>query len=211
MDILNQRINERRLAQGLTLAQVAEKLGVKEATVQRYESGDIKNIKHETIYKLSIILKCTPAYLMGWEDDSSPDEKSSFSAPRGMLPVVGCIPAGSPVLAAENIECYMPALVDNDGQHFYLRVKGDSMTGAGIVDGDVVLIDMSADIDDGSIVACRVNGDEATLKRIRFQTENVILMPENTSYSPIIVSAKEFENGYASVIGVATQVIHPLK
>ena len=53
MDILNQRIKERRLAQGLTLAQVAEKLGVKEATVQRYESGDIKNIKHETIYKLS--------------------------------------------------------------------------------------------------------------------------------------------------------------
>ena len=49
MDILNQRIKERRLAQGLTLAQVAEKLGVKEATVQRYESGDIKNIKHEFV------------------------------------------------------------------------------------------------------------------------------------------------------------------
>lgn len=67
MSGLNQRIKERRLALDLTLAEVAERLGVKEATVQRYESGEIKNIKHETIGRLATMLQCSPMYLMGWE------------------------------------------------------------------------------------------------------------------------------------------------
>lgn len=71
MSILNERIKQRRLALNFTLLYVAEQLGVKEATVQRYESGDIKNIKHETITQLANILKCSPAYLMGWENSVS--------------------------------------------------------------------------------------------------------------------------------------------
>lgn len=73
MSILNERIKQRRLALNLTLLSVAEQLGVKEATVQRYESGDIKNIKHETVAQLAEILKCSPAYLMGWENKDSSD------------------------------------------------------------------------------------------------------------------------------------------
>lgn len=68
MGILNDRIKQRRLQLGLTLLYVAEQLGVKEATAQRYESGEIKNIKHETIVCLAEILRCSPAYLMGWQE-----------------------------------------------------------------------------------------------------------------------------------------------
>ena len=68
MPNIHERIKERRLSQGYTLAQLGDMLGVKEATVQRYESGEIKNIKHETISQLAFILKCTPEYLMGWSD-----------------------------------------------------------------------------------------------------------------------------------------------
>lgn len=68
MGVLNDRIKEMRIRRGLTLAYVAERLGVREATMQRYESGEIKNIKHDTIVKLASILNCTPSYLMGWED-----------------------------------------------------------------------------------------------------------------------------------------------
>lgn len=68
MAILNERIKERRLSLNLTLLEVAEFLGVKEATAQRYESGDIKNIKHETIVCLAELFNCSPAYLMGWEE-----------------------------------------------------------------------------------------------------------------------------------------------
>ena len=66
--ILNIRIKEQRLKNNLTLLEVANKLGIKEATMQRYESGVIKNISHETILKLAQIFDCTPSYLMGWED-----------------------------------------------------------------------------------------------------------------------------------------------
>ena len=67
MAIINDRIKERRLSLGMTLLDLANILGVKEATVQRYESGAIKNIKHETITALAKALKCSPPYLMGWE------------------------------------------------------------------------------------------------------------------------------------------------
>jgi transcriptional regulator with XRE-family HTH domain len=69
MSILQERLKERRLALNLTLLDVADALGVKEATAQRYESGEIKNIKHETIVELSKLFRCTPQYLMGWSDD----------------------------------------------------------------------------------------------------------------------------------------------
>lgn len=70
MGTLNDRIKEMRTKNGFTLAYVAELLGIKEATMQRYESGEIKNIKHETIVKLAEIFNCSPSYLMGWEDSS---------------------------------------------------------------------------------------------------------------------------------------------
>lgn len=68
MSVLQGRIKERRLTLGMTLLEVANQLGVKEATMQRYESGEIKNIKHESIVKLAKIFNCSPAYLMGWEE-----------------------------------------------------------------------------------------------------------------------------------------------
>ena len=70
MSEINDKIKEMRLRRGLTLLEVAEHLGVKEATVQRYESGNIKNIKHETICRLADLFQCDPCYLMGWSDGS---------------------------------------------------------------------------------------------------------------------------------------------
>ena len=63
-------IKNRRNQLGITLLELAEAIGVREATVQRYESGSIKNIKHETIINIANALKTTPAYLMGWSDDT---------------------------------------------------------------------------------------------------------------------------------------------
>lgn len=68
MSTIHERIKERRTALNLTLAEIAEQLGIKEATMQRYESGAIKNLKHDTVLKLADILHCHPAYLMGWLD-----------------------------------------------------------------------------------------------------------------------------------------------
>lgn len=77
------RIKERREAVGLTLSQLADVTGVKEATAQRWESGNIKTIKYETIEILADALHCTPSYLMGWEDEkpatNTDDELSEIS------------------------------------------------------------------------------------------------------------------------------------
>lgn len=89
MTKLNERIKESRLARGFTLAQVADSIGVKEATAQRYESGDIKNIKHETISNLAELFSVSPAYLMGWTDDPYlHDEKKAVPSRRdGLSPL----------------------------------------------------------------------------------------------------------------------------
>lgn len=74
MSTINERIKERRLSLNMTLFDLAEAVGVRDATVQRYESGAIKNISHEMVCKLSEALHCTPAYLMGWESNNDHEQ-----------------------------------------------------------------------------------------------------------------------------------------
>ncbi|XOQ49657.1 MAG: hypothetical protein ACFWUM_12275 [Eubacteriales bacterium] len=128
-----------------------------------------------------------------------------------MVPIVGTIPAGAPVLATENVEGYMPTLVKNPEEYFALRVHGKSMINAGIPDGSLVLIHQQPCAENGQIVACRINGDEATLKRFKQIGDTVVLMPENPDFQPIVVKCSDFENGYAEIIGIAKQVITDLK
>ena len=124
----------------------------------------------------------------------------------GMVPVLGCIPAGNPLLAEECIEGYEPVDVADPQNYYFLRVQGDSMINAGIQSGDLVLIRLQNYAENGQIVACRVNGDEATLKRFREQDDSVILLPENPAYEPRIINKKDFADGDASIMGVAVEV-----
>lgn len=183
---LPERIKERRLALGMTLLDVANALGVKEATVQRYESGEIKNLKHDTILSLSKIFRCSPSYLMGWEEDILPPHTMHISGKK--LPLLGEIAAGIPKFADEEIDYYSPA--DDDGADFCLRVHGDSMTGAGIKDGDIVFIRSQSAVDDGDIAAVLVD-DEATLKRVYTSPDAVTLVAENPKYKPMVYTKKQ--------------------
>lgn len=122
------------------------------------------------------------------------------------IPIYGSIPAGHPNLAIELIEGYDYADVSNAGDYFFLRVKGNSMINAHIFDGDLVLIKIQNCAENGDIIACLVNGDEATLKRFYRQGETVVLQPENSEYHPSLVSCKDFENGNARILGVAKEI-----
>lgn len=79
---INEKIKTRREEIGLTLEEIGNYLGVSKATVQRYESGEIKNLKLGTIEKLSVILKTTPAYLMGWDKE---DDLEQFTTPQAAM------------------------------------------------------------------------------------------------------------------------------
>lgn len=144
------------------------------------------------------------------EDKSSlPDNAIPFTESH-QAPIVGSIPAGYPALAFEDIEGYASIPYADVENYFFLRVKGDSMINANIHTGDLVLIRKQECAEDGQIVAARVNGDEATLKRYKKQGDTVLLLPENPAYEPKIVPLKEFDIGYAQIIGVAIEVRHML-
>ena len=104
------------------------------------------------------------------------------SARAGQIPVVGVVTAGVPILAVENQEGTMTW--DGEPGCFALRVRGDSMVGAGILSGDKVVVRPQQTADDGQIVVARI-GDEATVKRLRRRNGQVWLMPENDNYEPI--------------------------
>lgn len=85
MSAIHERIKERRTALGLTLAQLADMIGVKEATVQRWESGVIKTIKYDTVEQLSDVLHCSPSFLMGWCDELFPPRSAPADSDAWVL------------------------------------------------------------------------------------------------------------------------------
>ena len=105
----------------------------------------------------------------------------------GQIPIVGVVTAGIPILAVENQE---GTLAWSDPGCFALRVRGDSMVGAGILSGDLVVVRPQQTANDGQIVVARI-GDEATVKRLRRRSGQVWLLPENDNYAPIDGSEAE--------------------
>lgn len=98
------------------------------------------------------------------------------------IPVVGLVTAGYPILAQENISGFIPWEGEEDC--FALRVRGDSMIGAGILDGDLVIVRPQSVADHGDIVVALL-GDEATVKRLSRKNGEIWLLPENPAYEPI--------------------------
>jgi repressor LexA len=103
------------------------------------------------------------------------------------VPILGNIAAGSPILAVENIEDTfpLPAEIVGDDEMFMLRVRGDSMINAGILDGDLVAVRQQPSADNGDIVAAMID-EEATVKRFFREADHIRLQPENPAYPPIL-------------------------
>ena len=115
----------------------------------------------------------------------------------GFIPVVGTVTAGLPILAVENQEGLLAW--DGDPDCFALRVRGDSMIGAGILSGDQVVIRPQQTAEDGQIVVARI-GDEATVKRLSRRDGQIWLLPENENYEPI-------DGSEAEIIGLVKAVV----
>jgi repressor LexA len=128
------------------------------------------------------------------------------------LPLVGEIAAGSPLLADQNVQEYLAVpdmLARGDGEEFLLRVKGDSMINAGILDGDIVVVHRQSDARNGEIVVALAGQDEradeaeATVKRFFREGGRVRLQPENDSLDPIYAE-------YVQILGAVTGVFRKL-
>lgn len=119
---------------------------------------------------------------------------------RDRIPIVGCVAAGSPILAEESIEDYLA--FDSQGreeEYFALRVRGESMLGAGILPRDLVVIRRQQTAVNGEIVVALL-GEEATVKRYSKRGDKIWLLPENDAYSPIDGTEAQLLGKVAAVV-----------
>lgn len=162
-----------------SIREIADAVGLKSTATVHYHLNELKRIG---------------------KIDMDEKKKRTISLPESVrgrqIPIVGVVTAGFPILAQENIEGYLPW--DGDSRCFALRVRGDSMIGAGILDGDTVVVRPQPTALDGQIVVALL-GDEATVKRLHFTGSSILLMPENPAYPPI-------DGNEASILGLVKAV-----
>jgi repressor LexA len=127
--------------------------------------------------------------------------------PTRNVPLVGDVAAGTDVLAQENIEEIMPVPADftGDGDLFMLRVRGESMIGAGILDGDFVVVRQQPDAANGEIVVAGIPGEEATVKTFFRRGTNIVLLPANPTMSEMVFDAAD-----VSIFGKVVTVLRKL-
>lgn len=187
-------LKNRRTELGLTQLDVANAVGVSEATVSRWESGDIANMKRSRIASLASVLKMSPSIIMGWNEEHEAPMPSNIIPMPAMrkVPLVGSIACGTPILAEENLDGTVEA-PDHVRADFALRCKGDSMINARIFDGDIVYIRQQESVEHGEIAAVLI-GDEATLKRVYMYDDCISLEAENPQYKPMVYRGEEMNN-----------------
>lgn len=172
-----------------TTYSLAEYLHLSASAISRYTSGEMKP-KIPVLEAIAEKYGINPTWLMGIEGSDKYIEGSSKSK---KIPIVGTIACGTPILAQEYIEGY-EYIPENTNIDFCLRVKGDSMIGARILDGDLVYIRKQPEVENGEIAAVLIDGDEATLKRVYSLNGSVILRAENPNIPDKTFNKKEVKN-----------------
>lgn len=174
-------IKSRRKELNLTLEQVGDLVGVGKSTVRKWETGDIENMKRDKIVKLAKALRVSPSYIMGIEDEKPQLE----TIPVKKIPVVSKISAGMPIYTEENLIDYIYFATKNlnsNKEEFGLQVSGDSMDKL-FQEGDVVVVEKDSTVENGQLGVVLVNGYNGTVKRIRYNNDQIILIPESNNPS----------------------------
>ncbi|MBQ6884358.1 MAG: helix-turn-helix domain-containing protein [Clostridia bacterium] len=181
------RIKKLRTEHGFSQEELGAMLGVQRAAVQKWECGAVKNLKRETIKKLSEIFNVPPSSFID-EDYSSYNNIISFPK-MNRIPLIGTIACGTPVLATENLdgEVTVPEDINAD---FALRCKGDSMIDARIHNGDIVYIRQQPTVENGEIAAVLID-EEATLKRVYISNNTITLVACNSKYQPFVYTGEQ--------------------
>ena len=174
---------------GLSYEQLGDRLNMNPQTLNRYVLGQ-REPKIGTAAAIARSLGVDPLWLQGFNVPRQPPRPARREP---VVPILGVIRAGSPILASQQIEGYAAADVPDPEE-----------------DGDLVLIRRQCTAENGQIVACLVDGEDATLKRFRCQKGMVILQPENPYYEPKIIPLRDFEQGMARIVGVAVKLVREL-
>lgn len=212
---LSEKLAQLKTENGLTTDALCQLSGVPKGTLNKLLNGETRNPTVGTLSALAKALHCPIESLSGHVSvplapDAIPgvyrlgaqsglrNAESLLPVTRRRVPLLGSIAAGQPIYAEEALDaadCGCAPHCD-----FALRVKGDSMVGARIRDGDIVFIRRQDDVDDGRIAAVIID-DEATLKRVYHIKNGLQLLSENPSYPPMVFTLEEY--GSIRILGLA--------
>lgn len=218
--IISENLNRLLSASNSKKIDVVNQTGITQTSVYNYFSGDALPSK-QNLEKLAKFFQVDKAEIDPRFDTSATTDDMNLkvekvitnTAHRAVLvPVIGTIACGTPILAKQNISGYRYANYDGSSEKveslFYLKCKGDSMEPT-IYDGSLVLINAETEVENGEIAAVLLNNDEeATLKRVKYIDERtILLMPDNPRYEPIILN----EKNPGRIIGKAISMSKSLK
>ena len=182
-------IKKLRTENGYSQEELGALLGVQRAAVQKWECGTVKNLKRDTIKKLSEIFNVPPSSFI---DDEYMTYNNIIPIPKmNRIPLVGTIACGTPILANENLEGEVITPEDIKAD-FALRCKGDSMIDARIMNGDIVYIRQQPTVENGEIAAVLID-EEATLKRVYLSDNTVTLVACNSKYQPFVSTGEQLD------------------
>lgn len=196
------RIRALRKQSGITQNKLCAKLSISQPTLSGWENGKFEP-DQKAIFTMCEIFDVSSDYLLGRDDteyhyNAPPAPTTDHSK---WVPVYGAIAAGVPIESIEDIADYEE--IDTNqlhGEIFGLRVKGHSMEPR-ICDGDIVLIRKQDTVESGEIAAVMVNGDEATLKKIKKSIDGIMLIPLNPSYETMFYNNEEILSKPIRIIG----------
>jgi repressor LexA len=198
----------------LSYGELSSITGIPKSALQRYATGETTKIPIDRVVAIAKATHTTPEYLLGWnsanvEQDSHNEQNNQELPPynkptsRGVsIPVLGQVAAGIPIEAIEEILDWeeIPSTMAATGSYFGLRIKGDSML-PDIKEGDIAIVRQQEEVENGEIAVVLVNGDEATVKRIKMTDSGIMLIPNNPAYEPLFYSKDEIENKPVQIIG----------
>lgn len=198
------RLKMLREEKGLTQKDLAEKLSLTPKAISFYELGS-REPSGDALIHMAHILGTTTDYLLG----NSTTKEAEQKVGRGVrIPVLGRVVAGIPIEAVEEILDYeeiTPELAAT-GEFFALKIRGHSMEPR-MMEGDVVIVRRQDDVETGDIAIVLVNGNEATVKRVKKQEEGITLIATNTSvYEPHFYSNKEIKNLPVQILGKVVEL-----
>ncbi|WP_134160989.1 S24 family peptidase [Alicyclobacillus sacchari] len=212
-----QYLRELRKQRNLTINQLALYSGVSAALISRIENNQRSNPKPDTLKKLASALKISYEELLLYAGVLSEQPNKATSKPSTLkpvdstwyerqvpIPVLGSIRAGTPVemLALNSSEFILvDSYILGNHEGFALEVVGDSMNGDYIFDGDIAIIKFTSNFSPQDICVVAINGEEATLKRVKCQGDICILTPSNPTMEPMVYDAT-----LVHVIGVVVEV-----
>lgn len=204
------RIQKARKNAGFTQNYVAKSLGLTYQAISNYERG-INRIEVSTLSSLCDLYKVPMSSIL--QDDADIPCSSGLLhsyKPTHRIPILGRVPAGSPLYADENIEGYTYTELNSGGEYFALRIKGDSMNAARIFDNDIVIVRRQDIVENGQIAIVMVDDQDATIKRFSRHGDIVTLMPQSTNpiHMPLVYDLKETP---VKVLGLVVECKFTLK